>query len=139
MVLSLSNNLTPSIPNFAILWISAIGPIGVKSNLKSPVSKIVPFGVLITIAKLSGIEWVVVTKETSKYLYFKTVSLLYSFKLEYLISRSSNFFIIKSQAILDAYISGILTFWSKKVIPPIWSSCPCVITKALILFWLAFK
>ena len=77
-VLSLSNSLTPSLPNAAILWISAIGPIGVKSNLKSPVSKMIPFGVLITIAKLSGIECVVVTKDISKCLYLNTLSLSYT-------------------------------------------------------------
>ena len=64
---SLRSRVTPSEPIFAILWISAIGPTGVKSNLKSPVSKIVPFGVLITIAKLSGIEWVVLINDISKY------------------------------------------------------------------------
>ena len=50
LVDSLSNNLTPSSPRRAILWILAIGPIGVKSNLKSPVCTILPNGVCITIA-----------------------------------------------------------------------------------------
>ncbi len=60
LVLSLSNSLTPFLPIAAILWISATGPIGVKSNLKSPVETIMPFGVSKTTPKLSGMEWVVV-------------------------------------------------------------------------------
>ena len=44
-VLSLNNSFTPLEPTLAILCKSAIGPIGVKSNLKSPVDTIVPFGV----------------------------------------------------------------------------------------------
>ena len=45
LVLSLISNLTPSEPILAILCKSAIGPIGVKSNLKSPVDTMVPLGV----------------------------------------------------------------------------------------------
>ena len=77
---------------------SAIGPIGVKSNLKSPVSIIVPFGVWITSAKLSGIEWVVVINSTSISL---NLNLLFSSNitiLSYLILLSSNFFLIKLAA-----------------------------------------
>ena len=56
LVLSDNNNLTPCSAILVILCKSAIGPIGVKSNLKSPVSKIIPCGVCITTAKLSGME-----------------------------------------------------------------------------------
>ena len=59
LVESLTSKSTPSSPILAILWISAIGPIGVMSNLKSPVVTIVPLGVLIAIPCASGIEWVV--------------------------------------------------------------------------------
>ena len=45
LVLSDNSNLTPCSAILAILCKSAIGPIGVKSNLKSPVSKIIPLGV----------------------------------------------------------------------------------------------
>ena len=40
LVESLNKRSTPSLPNSAILLSSISGPIGVKSNLKSPVSKI---------------------------------------------------------------------------------------------------
>ena len=53
---SLRSSVTPSFPIAAILPILATGPIGVKSNLKSPVSTIVPFGVLMAIPNESGIE-----------------------------------------------------------------------------------
>ena len=46
LVESLISKSTPRLPISAILCKSAIGPIGVKSNLKSPVVTIVPFGVL---------------------------------------------------------------------------------------------
>ena len=65
-VLSLINNLTPFLPISAILWMFDIGPIGVKSNLKSPVLTITPFGVVIAIPIESGIEWVVLKNSTSK-------------------------------------------------------------------------
>ena len=55
-VLSDKRIFTPCEPILAILWKSATGPIGVKSNLKSPVSNIFPCGVSITTAKLSGME-----------------------------------------------------------------------------------
>ena len=67
---SLISKSTPSSPILAILCKSAIGPIGVKSNLKSPVVTIVPFGVLTLIPWESGTEWVVLKKSTSKYLNF---------------------------------------------------------------------
>ena len=71
---SLKSRVTPLLPNSAILWMFAIGPIGVKSNLKSPVSNIVPLGVCIAIPKDPGIEWVVPTNSIVKYLVFNTVS-----------------------------------------------------------------
>ena len=64
LVLSLSKSATPFSPKAAILCRLAIGPIGVRSNLKSPVVTIVPFGVWITIPCESGIEWVVLTNST---------------------------------------------------------------------------
>ena len=48
-VLSDKSSATPFSPILAILCKLAIGPIGVKSNLKSPVDTIVPLGVWITI------------------------------------------------------------------------------------------
>ena len=45
LVESERSKLTPSFPSLAILYKLAIGPIGVKSNLKSPVVTIFPFGV----------------------------------------------------------------------------------------------
>ena len=74
LVESLTRRSTPSSPILAILCKSAIGPIGVKSNLKSPVVTTVPFGVLILIPCESGIEWVVKKKSTSKYLNLITSS-----------------------------------------------------------------
>ena len=63
---SLINSLTPSSPILAIFPRLAIGPIGVKSNLKSPVVTILPLGVSILIPKLSGIEWVVLKNSILK-------------------------------------------------------------------------
>ena len=74
LVESLISRSTPSSPIRAILCKSAIGPIGVKSNLKSPVVTNVPSGVLTLIPWESGIEWVVLKKSTSKYLNLMTSS-----------------------------------------------------------------
>ena len=70
---SLSKSATPFWPIAAILCKFATGPIGVKSNLKSPVVTIVPFGVLITIPCESGIEWVVLKNSTDMVLNFTFV------------------------------------------------------------------
>ena len=56
LVESLISRVTPSSPILAILLKLATGPIGVRSNLKSPVSTIVPFLVCIAIPNESGIE-----------------------------------------------------------------------------------
>ena len=74
LVESLTSKSTPSSPIRAILCKSATGPIGVKSNLKSPVVTITPSGVLTLIPCESGIEWVVLKKSTSKYLNLITSS-----------------------------------------------------------------
>ena len=70
---SLIKSLTPDFPVSDILWILDIGPIGVKSNLKSPVSTIFPLGVFIIIPWESGIEWVVEKNSTTKFLNFTLV------------------------------------------------------------------
>ena len=49
LVESLNKRVTPSSPILAILPKFAIGPIGVKSNLKSPVVTTLPLGVIILI------------------------------------------------------------------------------------------
>ena len=72
LVESLISNFTPCSPILAILWIFAIGPIGVISNLKSPVVTIVPLGVWIIIPWESGIECVVLKNSILKY--FKNIS-----------------------------------------------------------------
>ena len=66
--------LTPFSPISAILCKLAIGPIGVISNLKSPVITIVPSGVLIARPWESGIEWVVLKNSILKYLVLIIVS-----------------------------------------------------------------
>ena len=78
---SLIKSFTPLFPVSDILCISLIGPIGVKSNLKSPVSTILPLGVEIIIPCESGIEWVVAKNSTVKCLNLTFVSSLYTFKL----------------------------------------------------------
>ena len=75
-----------------------IGPIGVKSNLKSPVVTILPSGVDKDIPCESGIEWVVLKNSTSILLNFNLVSSLYAYKLSYLIFLSSSFKAINSLA-----------------------------------------
>ena len=76
LVESLINSLTPFSPILAILCRFAIGPIGVKSNLKSPVITIVPFGECNAIPCESGIEWVVLKNSILKYFVFIVVSSL---------------------------------------------------------------
>ncbi len=56
LVESLIRRETPTCPMYAIFWKSAFVPTGVISNLKSPVSTIRPFGVLIRTPSASGIE-----------------------------------------------------------------------------------
>ena len=73
LVESLISKSTPFFPISAILCKSAIGPIGVKSNLKSPVVTILPSGVDIDIPCESGIEWVVLKNSTSILLNFNLV------------------------------------------------------------------
>ena len=102
LVLSLINKSTPSLPSLAILYKSAIGPIGVRSNLKSPVVTILPLVVVIHIPWESGIEWVVLINSTSICLNFNFVFSSYANKLSYLIFLSSNFNLINSLAWLGA-------------------------------------
>ena len=56
--------VTPCSPYCAIFANSISSPSGVRSILKSPVSTILPFGVSIHSPSESGIEWVVLKKET---------------------------------------------------------------------------
>ena len=63
---SANKRSTPSVPNLATLEISKVGPTGVKSILKSPVSTILPSFVSTQIPKESGIECVTRKKETTK-------------------------------------------------------------------------
>ena len=77
LVLSLISRVTPSFDISLILVKSVTGPIGVRSNLKSPVSTTVPFGVFTHIPCESGTEWVVLKNDISKFLYFNLSLLLY--------------------------------------------------------------
>ena len=67
LVESLINSFTPFLPISAILCKLAIGPIGVKSNLKSPVITITPLGEVIARPWESGIECVVLKNSILKY------------------------------------------------------------------------
>ena len=53
---SLTSKVTPLFDSSIILSKSALGPIGVKSNLKSPVVTIIPLDVVTAIPKESGTE-----------------------------------------------------------------------------------
>ena len=110
LVESLKSNVTPSLPIAAIFPILATGPIGVKSNLKSPVSTIVPLGVLIAIPNESGIECVVVKNSILKYLVLICKSSFTGIILGILMFLSSNLFLISLPAILGVYITGISIF-----------------------------
>ena len=99
LVESLIRRETPTCPIYAIFWKSAFVPTGVISNLKSPVSTIRPFGVLINTPRASGIECTTLKKPIEKCLVLILDSELISVILHTRVKRcSSNFFSINAFA-----------------------------------------